>query len=118
MKIENETDLEAVLRSAFPDEIERKRACNILELYGKETFHREIPRVRAAIIKAADSKIEELDRCTDIACCDYRDILCIAEYPKQSKRWGLKKNDPTKYKRLIKEDLEQYTAWVRKMKGA
>ncbi len=117
MCIESESDLNLVLQAAFPNEEDRSKASEILNDYGKESFHREIPRVRAAIIKAANERLEDLEKYTEIACCDYRDILCIAEYPKQSKKWNMKKRNPEKYQKLVSEDLEQYSGWVKRMKS-
>ena len=118
MKIESPSDLELVLTTAFPDETEREEAKRILSRYGEESFHREIPRVRAACIKVAEEKIEGLNRSVEIACCDYRDILCMAEYPKHSGRFGLKDKNPEKYQKMVDEDLKQYSDWVTKMKGS
>ena len=100
------------LAKLFPEQQARDEVQAILSEYGTESFHREIPRIKSAILKVAGANLEEIKRCTDIACCDYRDILCMAEYPNQSGRWGLKEKNPEKYKKLVENDLKQHQEWI------
>ena len=104
-----------VLIKLFPGADTRAEVEAVLSEYGTESFHREGPRVKTAILKVAGADLDEVKRCTDIACCDYRDILCMAEYPNQSGRWGSKDKDPDMYKRLVQMDLKQYQEWIDNM---
>ena len=108
-------DLDKVIAKAFPDADIRSQAIALLGKYGTEDFHREIPRVRAAIIKVAHADIEKLQGFVDIACSDYRDLLVMAEYEQQSRNYSLKKNDPQKDQRLVEKDEREYSDWVKKM---
>ena len=104
--------LPKALAKLFPTEDARAEVEAILSEYGTEKFHREGPRIKTAILKVAGANLDEFRRCTEIACCDYRDILCMAEYPNQSGRWGLKDKNPEKYKKLIQKDLKQHQEWI------
>jgi hypothetical protein len=100
------------LAKLFPDQSARKEVEAILWEYGTEKFHGEGPRVKTAILKVAGSSLNEIRRCTEIASCDYRDILCMAEYPNQSGRWDVKEKNPEKYAELVQKDLNQYKDWI------
>jgi hypothetical protein len=100
------------LAKLFPGQDTRAEVESILSGYGTEKFHREGPRVKTAILKVAGNSLSEVKRCTEIACCDYRDILCMAEYPNQSGRWGLKDKNPDRYNKLVQKDLDQYKNWI------
>lgn len=112
-------DYEAIfpktLAKLFPERAARAEVEKILAEYGTEKFHRENSRVKMAILKVAGINIDEIKRFTEIACCDYRDILCMAEYPNQSSRFGLKEKDPEKYKKLVQKDLHQHQEWMDRM---
>jgi hypothetical protein len=100
------------LAKLFPDRVARAKVEEVLSEYGTEKFHREGPRVKTAILKVAGSNLDEIKRCTDIACCDFRDIVSMAEYPNQSGRWHLKEKNPEKYKKLVAKDLKQHQEWI------
>jgi hypothetical protein len=89
------------------NEVERK-----LDTYGKESFHREQSRVKLGILYLASQEPEKLDSFIDLACTDYRDLLCAAEYPHSSRRWGIREKDPDKYKKLQNKEEKEYLAWV------
>lgn len=101
-----------IIARLFPEETARAEVEEILSEYGTEKFHREGARVKTAILKVAGSNLDETKRCTDIACCDFRDILCMAEYPNQSGRWGLKDKNPEKHEKLVQKDRKQYQDWI------
>ncbi|PLY01546.1 MAG: hypothetical protein C0622_07000 [Desulfuromonas sp.] len=107
-----ENILPKALAKLFPEQGVRAEVESILSAYGTEKFHREGARVKTAILKVAGNKLEEIKRCTEIACCDYRDILCMAEYPNQSGRWGLKAKNPETYKKLVQKGLNQHKKWL------
>jgi hypothetical protein len=107
--------LPKILAKLFPEETVRAEVEEILSEYGTEKFHREVPRVRTAILKVAGSNLDEIERCTKIACCDYRDILCMAEYPNQAGQWELKDKNPDKYKKLVQKDLKEHKEWIERI---
>jgi hypothetical protein len=112
MEIQYDAVLPQVLTRLFPEQRDRETVEGILSAYGTEMFHREIPRVKMAVLKMAGGDLDEVTRCMDIACRDYRDVLCAAEYPNQSKRWSLKETKPDEYEELIQKDLQQYQEWI------
>ncbi|MBW8010178.1 MAG: hypothetical protein FVQ83_02895 [Chloroflexi bacterium] len=85
-------------------------AFKILEEYGVEEHERGEPRVRLGILKISKNNIESLRKNTRYAKQDYRDVLCWAEYPNQSKNWP-KPNSPKKQE-LIDKDERQYKEWL------
>lgn len=115
MEIEYEKIYPTILSKLFPEQELKDRAESIMSEYGTERFHREIFRVKVAILKVAGSNLEEITRATDIACCDYRDIMCMTEYPNQSGKWRLKEKNPQKYKKLVQKDSDQYEIWINEM---
>jgi hypothetical protein len=102
--------LKRKLINIFPNKIERPQASQILERYGVESCEVEHDRVRLAILKLSCSSLASLKKNTQLAKIDYRDILSLAEYPKQSKSW-LIPNGPKKQK-MIEDDLSQYENWL------
>ncbi len=108
-------DLRKVLSNAFPDEDRRSQAEALLAKFGMESYHREVPRVRAAAVKLAQGDIGMLQQIIATACTDYRDVLAMAEYPRQFHTVGLKEKDPKKYEQLVEMDLNEHSEWVRKM---
>ena len=115
--IDYEKVLPIIMEKLFPNEINRQDALEILAAYGTKSFHQETARVRTAILKVASTDLSSLRQHTETACCDFRDILCLAEYPSQSKRWGLKKRNPEKYQRLVEDDRQQHREWIEQMTG-
>ena len=112
MDVDYDALLPKVLESMFPDELERKSIKEKLNLYGQESFHVEIPRVRMGILKLVYNEPEKIDAFVELACCDFRDLLCASEYPETSQRWGLKENNPKKYKILSIKEENEYLDWL------
>ncbi len=106
------------LKSLYPDKEKKKEVEKKLEAYGKETFHREQDRVKLGVLYLLSQEPEKLDSFVYLACTDYRDLLCAAEYPHSSKRWGLKEKNPKKYKKLKEKEEKEYLAWIEKIKRA
>ena len=44
---------------------------------------------------------------------DWRELLCEAEYPLSSRKWGLKVNAPEKYDALLAKEQDQYEQWLK-----
>ena len=98
------------LGTTFSDQVKRDKAFGILTSYGRECHEKEPARVRLAILKLSEGKLDKLEYYTGIARQDYRDVLAWAEYPRQTKRWSLK--DGPEKERIIKADRDDYEAWL------
>ena len=118
MDLDYDTLLPVALKAIYPNPSERDGVKTKLEAYGKESGHREHARVRLGILYLASREPEKLDTFIGFACSDYRDLLCAAEYPHSSRRWGLREKDPEKYRKLQAKEENEYLAWVEKFKQA
>ena len=107
--------LPIVLDAMFPDETERQAVIEILSSYGKESYHREQDRVHLGILKLARTDPDRLREFTQLACVDYRDLLCAAEYPLSSHPIGLSEKEPERYRELQEKELAEYEAWLEAM---
>lgn len=110
--------LPCVLNALYPDEKERRRVKEILTSYGKASFHQEQARVQLGILKLASVEPEKLEAFTQLACEDFRDLLCAAEYPLTSRCYGLRDKDPEKYIRLEQKEITEYDQWLSKILSA
>jgi len=100
------------LQQLYPDAPERERVQSLLGTYGSESWHRERERVVLGILYLASSEPDKLEALVELACTDYRDLLCAAEYPYSSADRSLKDRDPGKHKRLQEKETNEYLAWV------
>ncbi|MEJ1355999.1 MAG: hypothetical protein RNU03_01380 [Candidatus Sedimenticola sp. (ex Thyasira tokunagai)] len=66
--------------------------------------------MKLAILKLAGSDLKEIEKYTETAKQDYRDVLTWAEYPRQSKKWSMP--DGPKKNNLIEADKEEYDKWL------
>ena len=83
MPIDYAAILARKIKALFPDDEARAEAVSILATYGVESYEREVPRVRLAVLKLAGVSFSELRRHVEVAKRDYRDALAAAEYPAQ-----------------------------------
>lgn len=104
--------LPMVLDAMFPDETGRQAVVDILSSYGKESYHREQDRVHLGILKLARTDMDKLREFTQLACVDYRDLLCAAEYPLSSHPFDLSQKEPEKYRELQEKEVAEYEAWL------
>ncbi|HEY2572879.1 MAG TPA: hypothetical protein VGH65_02380 [Verrucomicrobiaceae bacterium] len=87
----------------------------MLAEYGPESWHREVDRVRLAILKLAGGNVEKLRQEIEVAKRDYRDVLAPAEYPNHGKYpLGVNKLPPEEQRCIIESDWRQYQDWLRK----
>ena len=85
----------------------------MLDEYGKESWQREVHRVRLAVLKLAAGDIVRLRHEIEGAKRDYRDVLGPAEYPGYGKRmFRIDKLAPEEQKRIIEADWRQYQEWL------
>ena len=103
--------LKRKLQDLFPDEVCRRKAADILERYGPGPYDKEPDRVRLAILKLSGSDLEKLQRNTNRARQDYRDVLAWAEYPRQSRHWSVPAGDEKS--RMVKADRQEYEDWLK-----
>jgi hypothetical protein len=90
---------------------ERGRALAILDEYQSDGG--DPSRVQLAVLKLAAGDIAALRRQIETAKCDYRDVLCYAEYPRYSCEIGFD-NVPKSLKQVvIDEDWKQYETWLK-----
>jgi hypothetical protein len=110
--------LAKVLNAMYAEKGQQNRVKEILSAYGKESYHREQDRVHLGILKLAWSEPEKLEAFTQLACTDYRDLLCLAEYPLSSRWYGLRKKDPDKYRKLQEKESDEYDLWLTEVLSA
>jgi hypothetical protein len=99
----------------FPDASTREHATRILSSYGRGSFHPEIERVRLGILKLSGADLSAIERWTQFACSDFRDLLVEAEYRLSFGKDRLRVANPQKYEALKKKEREQYDAWIAKV---
>jgi hypothetical protein len=110
--------LPQVLSKLFPDPSVREQVTNILSSYGRKEFHLEVPRVQLGILKLSGADLARIERWTNFACDDFRDLLIEAEYRLTFGKDRLRAQNPKKYEALQKKDREQYDAWIAKVLAA
>jgi hypothetical protein len=104
-----------VLEVMFPVEKERRAVMDVLSAYGREPWHQERDRVLLGILKLACEEADKLEAYTQLACEDYRDLICAAEYPYSSRIFGLSDTDPEKYRELREKEAAEYAVWLEKV---
>lgn len=110
--------LPQVFSKLFPDAATRAQATKLLSAYGRESFHREVERVHLGILKLSGADLPAIERWTQLACDDFRDLLIEAEYRLSFGKDRLKAANPREYEALKKKEREQYDAWIAKVLGA
>jgi hypothetical protein len=101
--------VERIVRRDFPTEM-FSEVMTALDEYGKQSYEREIDRVRLDILKLANGKMDELKQAIKSAKSDYRDVISMAEYP--SSRWDTFKLPAEEKKQIYSKDWQQYLAWA------
>ena len=85
-----------------------------LKEYGTKDWHREVARVRLAILKLADGSVEGLHESIRTADQDYRDVLCYAEYPSYFAKVSPTEKDEARRATIVDADWQQYRQWFEK----
>ncbi|MBI5691435.1 MAG: hypothetical protein HZC55_15230 [Verrucomicrobia bacterium] len=104
-------EVDRIARREFPGE-RAADALSLLEAYGSQPWHREIPRVRLAVLKLAGGNLEKLRRSLATANQDYRDALAAAEYPTYLAKVFPGDPDSARRSGAIAADWQQYRAWL------
>ena len=102
--------LQRKLQAMFPGAQTREKAEATLATYGLESHEKEPERVRLAILRLAGDDINQVEKYTNNARQDYRDVLSWAEYPRQSKQWDLP--DGSEKEKIKAADREEYEQWL------
>ncbi len=114
MPIVTDADVERVVRRDYGP----AHADDVLALlltYGAESWQREAPRVRLAILRLAGGDIEHLRRELDVAKRDYRDVLLGAEYLSYGAlTLRTPHPSPDDAQRAIAADWGAYQEWLRR----
>lgn len=97
-----------VVAASFSEPGERETVMAVLAAYAGP----EPDRVKLGILKAADCELERIKHFCGVASNDWRDLLCDAEYPLSSRKWGLKEKAPAKYEKLLVQEQAEYGAWL------
>ncbi len=118
LAINYEQTLEQALKALFPDGLERDRARERLQVYGSKPYHREMARVRLGILYLTSRDPGSFEKNLALACSDYRDLLCAAEYPYSSHPYGLRDKDPQKHRQLRDREDAEYLSWVSGIENA
>lgn len=104
-------DVERIAAREFPSESSLVLA--LLGEYGSKKWHREVDRVRVAILKLATGRVDDLLSAIETANRDYRDVLAAAEYPQYSRSVDPSEAvAPDEGQRIIESDWEQYSEWL------
>ena len=98
------------LTTLFPNESDRLKAVSILANYGPKDYEREPARVRLAILKLSGADPERVKTYINLAKIDYRDVLALAEYPRQLKLGVLL--DGEEKNAAIEADKMEYDDWL------
>ncbi|MGD8339417.1 MAG: hypothetical protein PVH89_01470 [Gammaproteobacteria bacterium] len=104
-------DVERVAARDFPSD--SPRVLEILKGYGGEDWHREVERVRLAVLKLGAGDVDRLRAAIETARQDYRDVVAAAEYPGycRSIRPGADISDDER-QAIIDADWQQYSRWL------
>jgi hypothetical protein len=98
------------MKALFPDTQKRAEVIAVLESYGTEKYEQEPYRVRLAILKLAGTDLLEIQKTTEQAKQDFRDVLTWAEYSRQGRSCSL--SDGAEKQKLIAADKADYAAWL------
>jgi len=108
-----DADVERVVKRDFSPE-EASTVLSTLQEYGKKEWHRDVPRVRLAILKLAGRDSGALLDAVAMADRDYRDVLGNAEYPRYFSKIDPAEKDEVKRKTVIDADWQEYRDWLQK----
>ena len=104
-------DVIRVVQRDFPTDTEA--VMSSLQVYGTERWHREVDRVRLAILKLAAGDATKVVAHMQLACTDYRDVLAGAEYPDYTRASAHDLSDDSELAcELVNRDWEQYQTWL------
>jgi hypothetical protein len=98
-----------VVEVAFRNAEERQAVLALFAAYSGP----EPDRVKLGVLKAANCQLERVKVLLSLAQSDWRELLCEAEYPLSSRRWGLIDKAPEKYDALLAKEQARYEQWLK-----
>ena len=112
-------DVARKLEAMWPDPQLRREALSELQRYGDEPHEREPERVRLAILKLCEGRLERVVELVVGAKRDYRDVLMAAEYPSEAQAlWSLRpkltEDERRRLEDLRRQDRHQYLEWLKR----
>jgi len=106
-------DVARIARRDFPAQADEVLA--LLAGYGAESWEREQPRVRLAVLRLADGDMERLLQQLAYAKLDYRDVLMGAEYLAYATlTLHTPKPSAEDAQQAIEQDWRKYEEWLRR----
>ncbi len=106
----SDADVERIVRRDFPAGAVAEVLAT-LAAYGPKTWHREVARVRLAILKLAGGDLARLHRALATADTDFRDVLASAEYPAYLTNVPPSGPVTEQHREAIESDWAQYRRW-------
>jgi hypothetical protein len=105
-------DIERIIRRDFAED-DFDFVVATLSEYGTEGADSGHHRVRMAVLKLANGKLNILRREVETAKHDYRDVLAYAEYPNYTRHVSPgRKLDDSERQRIMALDWQQYQNWL------
>ncbi len=102
------------LKDCFPNDEDAQKALDLLNQYGKLSYHNERDRIHLAILYLCENSLENVSQYLSMALSDYRDVLVCAEYPESAKfEWDIKDEDQEKYQEAKRIEKQRYQEWLR-----
>lgn len=96
----------------FPDE-ELHEIMLILDDYGHDTYQQVAPRIQMAVLRMCNGKVNRLRAYMDTARGDFRDVLAVAEYPRQFRNGMIDSEAKTSEADAATKDYEAYQSWLK-----
>jgi hypothetical protein len=108
-----DADVERIVYRDHPANADEVLA--LLRTYGTESWQREVPRVRLAILRCAAGDMDQLRLHLDYARRDYRDVLLGAEYLTYGAlTLRMPRPSPEDAQRAIDADWNAYQEWLQR----
>lgn len=109
-----DADVERIVRRDYAADLADEVLAD-LRTYGTESWEKEVPRVRIALLRLANGNIDVLRQQLDYAKRDYRDVLLGAEYLAYAAlTLRTAHPSPEDAQRAIDADWNAYQEWLRR----
>ena len=110
-------NVERKLAALWPNSQQRERAQLELSRYGEGPDEHEIERVRLAVLRVSEGRLERLAELVTTVKEDPSAVLAVAEHPHETaaawaRRPNLGEDEETRLAELRTEDMRAYWEWV------
>ena len=105
-----DADVDRIVRRDYPSQ-EVPDVLTALDRYGAQKWHREVPRVRLAILKLAGGDSKNLNKFIAMADQDYRDVVSFAEYSNYYINVAPAEAKNAHHDEWMTKDWEAYREW-------